>query len=373
MDSADELVEAIRRRLEQRQDRPSPPGAPGGPDAPVELQEEVVQRALERLAGSARFDPGRISSASRSPAGRLVHRLAGRVVSRQTAGILGQVQDFADACRAALELVARRPDPAGVHSHPLLAAQVDAALDRLVSQQMGWPAPGQTGGRRGGADRGPDEGTGRAASGGPSGGPDRGPSGGLDRGPSGGLSGGLSELVDGPRQEAVARRAALVGLLPAPVLDVAAGRGDLLDALAQAGVAARGAEADPYLVAQAVAAGLAVVRSGPMVSLGQAGDASVGAVAALGVVERLGSAGAADLVGLAAAKIRPGGRLVIESVDPAGPAVWSDPRTVRPQDPGWLAWVCGQDGFGPIALERQAEGFPGARPGHYLLVATARS
>ena len=310
------------------------------------------------MGEACRFDLRPVAISSRSRLGGVAHRLAAAATARQAAGVLAQVQAFAESCREALELLAARAEGAGAHVHPLLAAQVDAALDRLAGAEPYGPALIRDLQARVAAIE---------ASCPPAAPPAAPPADAPVR--PWWTTDAWVQHADGPRREAVARRSHLLGHLAAPVLDVACGRGDLLEALRDARMPASGAEADPRLLALATAAGLPAVRQSPLVAVGRASDGELGSVAALGVLETIGSQAAADLIGLSADKLAPGGRLLVESADVDGAKVWADPGTRRPQDPEWIAWLCREAGFSEVAVFRATESPAGARPGSYLVAA----
>lgn len=354
MSSLDDLLDRIRQRVEDRAagsagvpaTTPDSGDSAGNGDSAGEMA-----AALARMAEAGRFDARRIPTSSRSRAGTTLHKLVARAAARQASGILQQVQTFADATRGAVELLAGRVEAYGFHTHPLLAAQVDAALDRLADAEPYGPSALRELITR--VDS-------LEAALSPTGAPLR-PWWAPDR---------WVDETQGTRTEVVARRALLVGELRAPVLDVACGRGELLEALRDAAIDATGAEADPRLLIRATSSGLRAVRQSPLVALGRAAEGAYGSIAALGVVERLGTQGSADLVGLAADKLTPGGRLLIESADPDGGRVWADPETRRPQEPAWLTWMCREAGFTEVRVTRSAQSPAGANPGAYVVVAS---
>lgn len=331
--------------LEALGDQGQPPGAGGA---------TALKAALRKVSESSRFDARTIPSTSRTRAGSAAHRLIAAAVARQTSGVLAQVRDFATQVSAALIAIAERLDQPGAHNHPLLEAQIDAAVDRLalLDRPQGAAMAGlaDLSARIGGIEEilsPSDDGV---------------PYPSLDS---------WWEQTAGPRSDMVALRAALATGLSGPVLDVACGAGEMLEALAAAGIEARGAELDSFLRGRAAGAGrLPVEPLGPFGVLGNTPDAGLGSIVALGVPERLTPAAAAQFMGLAAIKLRAGGRLVVESVDPAGPSPWADPRTRRPQAPEWLAFACRHAGFSSVEVTRAAQQPPGVREGHYLLVAT---
>jgi 2-polyprenyl-3-methyl-5-hydroxy-6-metoxy-1,4-benzoquinol methylase len=104
----------------------------------------------------------------------------------------------------------------------------------------------------------------------------------------------------------------------APVLDVGCGRGELLGLLRDAGVEARGVDANADMVAFARGEGLDVEQADLLEALG--GATGLGAVTALQVVEHLPPAALVRFLELAHAALEPGGLLVVETINPATPA-----------------------------------------------------
>jgi SAM-dependent methyltransferase len=106
----------------------------------------------------------------------------------------------------------------------------------------------------------------------------------------------------------------------APVLDLGSGRGELLALLREAGIEARGVDANADMVAFARAEGLDVEQATAHDALAASEDGSLGAVTALQLLEHLPPLDLVALLALAHAKLRPGGLLVAETIDPSTPA-----------------------------------------------------
>src|SRR5881394_464327 len=102
----------------------------------------------------------------------------------------------------------------------------------------------------------------------------------------------------------------------APVLDIGCGRGELLQLLHQAGVAARGIDADADMVAYARGEGLDVEQADLVEYLERVDDGSLGGIFMGQVVEHLPPGVLVRSLELAAAKLRPGGVLVAETINP---------------------------------------------------------
>src|SRR4051794_3588483 len=105
----------------------------------------------------------------------------------------------------------------------------------------------------------------------------------------------------------------------APVLDVGCGRGELLGLLRDAGIEAKGVDADADMVAYARGEGLDVEQADAVAYLERLPDGSLGGIFMAQVVEHLPPAALSRMLGLAAAKLRPGGLLLAETINPLSP------------------------------------------------------
>ena len=135
----------------------------------------------------------------------------------------------------------------------------------------------------------------------------------------------------------------------APVLDVGCGRGELLDALCRAGVEARGVDRDEGMAQEARVAGLDVEVGDGLAALEALADSSLGAVTSIQVIEHLPEQVLRRFFYLAAAKLRPGGLFVAETVNPhAAPALktfWVDLTHQHPVFPEVALALAAQAGF----------------------------
>jgi O-antigen chain-terminating methyltransferase len=152
--------------------------------------------------------------------------------------------------------------------------------------------------------------------------------------------------------ESIRRRQRLyVGVLrdAAPVLDVGCGRGELLGLLREAGVEARGIDADADMVAYARGDGLDVEQADLVDYLQRAADGSLGAIFMGQVVEHLPPSTLVQTFQLAAAKLRPGGLLVAETINPLSPIAlrnyFADLTHAQPLVPETLELLARQSGF----------------------------
>jgi O-antigen chain-terminating methyltransferase len=134
-----------------------------------------------------------------------------------------------------------------------------------------------------------------------------------------------------------------------PVLDVGCGRGEFLSLLREAGVEARGIDADADMVAYAQGEGLDVEQADALAYLDGLDDGSLGGIFAAQVVEHLPPAALVRLLEVAAAKLRPGGLLVAETINPLSPlalrSYFADLTHAQPLVPETLALLAEQAGF----------------------------
>jgi SAM-dependent methyltransferase len=135
----------------------------------------------------------------------------------------------------------------------------------------------------------------------------------------------------------------------APVLDVGSGRGEFLALLREADVEARGVDADADMVAYARGEGLEVEQADAIAHLEGLADGSLGGIFAAQVVEHLPPGTLFRLLELAARKLRPGGILVAETINPLSPlalrSYFADLTHAQPLVPETLALLARQAGF----------------------------
>ncbi|HEV8687550.1 MAG TPA: class I SAM-dependent methyltransferase [Gaiellaceae bacterium] len=135
----------------------------------------------------------------------------------------------------------------------------------------------------------------------------------------------------------------------APVLDVGCGRGELVALLRDAGVEARGVDADADMVAYARGEGLDVEQGDLLAYLDAVADASLGAIFAGQVVEHLPPAAVVRFLEHAHAKLRPGGVLIAETINPLSPLAlrnyFADLTHAQPLVPETLTQLVRHAGF----------------------------
>ncbi len=101
------------------------------------------------------------------------------------------------------------------------------------------------------------------------------------------------------------------------VLDIGCGRGEFLDLLASRGISARGIDLNHEMAEACQARNLDVTEADAVGYLTSLPDASLGGIFAAQVVEHLEPGYLLQLLDLAFHKLRPGGRLVLETLNPA--------------------------------------------------------
>jgi SAM-dependent methyltransferase len=140
----------------------------------------------------------------------------------------------------------------------------------------------------------------------------------------------------------------------APVLDVGCGRGEFLALLREAGIEARGVDLDADMVAYARGEGLDVEQADAVEHLQGLEDGSLGGLFAAQLVEHLPAPTLVRLLELAAAKLRPGGVLVAETINPLSPLAlrnyYADLTHAQPLVPETLELLARQAGFGSVEL-----------------------
>jgi O-antigen chain-terminating methyltransferase len=141
-----------------------------------------------------------------------------------------------------------------------------------------------------------------------------------------------------------------------PVVDLGFGRGEFMELLTELGVRVRGVEPDAQLVTSARGRGLEVEQGFAIEYLRRVEPASLGGIVMIQVIEHLSPQHVIDFVELAAEKLRPGGKVVIETINPSSlytyaRAFWLDPDHVRPVHPNFLEFLFREAEFAKIAIE----------------------
>ena len=134
-----------------------------------------------------------------------------------------------------------------------------------------------------------------------------------------------------------------------PVLDLGCGRGELLDLLRDASIPARGVDLDSAMVQRCREKGLEAELGDAVTTLIGLPEASVGAVIACQVIEHLPPTQLSDFLRSVRAALVPGGRLVLETVNPHAPQAlktfWVDVTHQHPLFPEVVLALCRMAGF----------------------------
>jgi SAM-dependent methyltransferase len=144
-----------------------------------------------------------------------------------------------------------------------------------------------------------------------------------------------------------------------PVVDLGCGRGEFLELLREAGIEGRGVEGNAAAAAACRAAGLAVAHGDLLGFLRALPAASVGGVFAAQVAEHLPPAVLSAMLAESHRALRPGGRLLLETVNPASAAGFFDVYIrdlthERPLHPDTLRFLAAASGFTDVRVELRA-------------------
>jgi SAM-dependent methyltransferase len=143
------------------------------------------------------------------------------------------------------------------------------------------------------------------------------------------------------------------------VVDLGCGRGELLAALAAAGIRARGVDANADMAAIARERGLDATAGDALAFLDAIPDRSLGGIAATQVVEHLEPAYLMRLLDAASRTLRPDAPIVLETINPA---CWlaffssyiRDLTHVRPVHPETLQYLLRANGFERVEIRYSA-------------------
>ncbi|MBK5293373.1 MAG: class I SAM-dependent methyltransferase [Acidobacteriia bacterium] len=143
------------------------------------------------------------------------------------------------------------------------------------------------------------------------------------------------------------------------VLDLGCGRGEFLQLMREHNIPARGIEQSGELVALCRQKDLQAEEADMFAYLDSLGPQSVDGIFCSQVIEHLPPHRLPGLIQLAFAKLKPGGRLAMETPNPECLAIFSthfflDPTHTRPIPPALLAFYFEESGFGQIEIQRFA-------------------
>jgi 2-polyprenyl-3-methyl-5-hydroxy-6-metoxy-1,4-benzoquinol methylase len=139
------------------------------------------------------------------------------------------------------------------------------------------------------------------------------------------------------------------------VVDAGCGRGEFLELLREAGVDSVGVDSDAAMVDRCRQAGLDAIHDDVLQFLRGRLEESHGGIFASHLVEHLERGEIVELVRLAFARLRPGGVLVLETVNPmcvlTHGSFYDDFTHVAPAPPIALQWLAESSGFTSVEIE----------------------
>ncbi len=140
----------------------------------------------------------------------------------------------------------------------------------------------------------------------------------------------------------------------APVLDIGCGKGEFLELMREAGIAAKGLDLDLDMILLCRDKGLDVEQCDALEYLAAQPDASLGGIFSAQVIEHLPASRLSALISLSWRKLMPGGVAVLETLNPESLFVhykwfWMDPSHVRLVHPQTLQFLLESEGFAEIS------------------------
>ncbi len=357
--SLEQLLVTLRERVElRRQNGEYPPGLEaemeshferitGRPPTPSFLLADLEGAVAELGRFEYARDP--LPLTSRVPGGSALHKIVAKGVGRQIQGVLIQAQAQSQAVARTITLMATATNMLAESYDKRIIQQLDDLQVRIAEEQaqvqellvrlsdVAARVPGA------GVDTWYELDAFNAH-----------------------FRGGADDITT--RYDDLARR--FVGC--DPVLDIGFGRGEFLELLGGLGVDARGIESDERLVEWAQSRGLQADVGRAVEYLSTLEYGSLGGLVMIQVIEHLSPQNVIDVVRLAGEVVRPGGRVIIETVNPTSlytyaHALWVDPDHVRPVHPSYLGFLFGEAGFervervdrSPVPAEETLEMLPG--------------
>jgi O-antigen chain-terminating methyltransferase len=172
---------------------------------------------------------------------------------------------------------------------------------------------------------------------------------------------GFEDQFRGSKEDIRARVADYLPLFAgaSDVVDIGCGRGEFLDLLRARGVKARGLDINHEMVEVCRERGLDAEQGDALAYLQTLPDGSIGGLFAAQVVEHLEPAYLTQLIDVAFAKLRPGSRIVLETINPACWAAFfesyiRDISHVRPLHPDTLKYLLVASGFQRVEIRFRA-------------------
>jgi SAM-dependent methyltransferase len=352
--TTEELLAELRTRVDERRESGAyPDGLEDELQARfrrIALQHvgdiEAVRVSLLHLESTLGFGVSRIPTASNQPGGEIAHKVMRKAFSRQTQGLIEQMRPFAEAVRDALKALMAVLETPGTHEHADLDGRLDTLLEHMAALERapsgGAPANAEMAHLMARVERLEAAEQRRAFT-------------------PWFSNARFEEEFRGSRAELLEHYRTLAGRFEglAPVLDVGCGRGEFLELLADIGSEAIGVEIDPELVRECTERGLRADLGDALHRIASEVDASLGGIVLIQVIEHLTAQEVVDLVPLAFDKLQPGGKIVIETVNPQSLYVFAhslyvDPTHYKPVHPAYLDFLFREAGFEQVEIEWRA-------------------
>ena len=143
------------------------------------------------------------------------------------------------------------------------------------------------------------------------------------------------------------------------ILEIGCGRGEFLELLREQGISARGLDVNDAMVQETRARGLDAVRADALEYLLATPDSSLGGIFAAQVVEHLPPEYLGRLIEVAGHKVRPGGVIVLETINPTCWVAFfesyiRDLTHAKPIHPETLQFLVRASGFRQVTIEFKA-------------------
>jgi 2-polyprenyl-3-methyl-5-hydroxy-6-metoxy-1,4-benzoquinol methylase len=340
----DTIVAELRARIEQRREAGEYPGDLEStlddhfdrlvgvrPRSSPALHDEL-QAVLSAL-GQTGFSRAKIDPSSRLPGGRFVHRLMSKALSRQIDQILAQAEQQKVLVTRAVAVLGEIASTMGDEFDTRILQQLDDLQIRMAEQARDVnrleAKVAETRERIPGCAVDTWYGEEQFTS--------------FFRGTSDDLRSRYADLAK-----------ELIGC--DPVVDLGFGRGDFMGLLTELGVEVHGVEPDSDLVTIARGRGLDVEQGLAVEYLRTVEPGTLGGIVMIQVIEHLSPQQVIDFVALAAEKLRPGGKVVLETVNAASlytyaRSFWIDPDHVRPVHPSYLEFLFREAEFARFSIE----------------------
>lgn len=155
--------------------------------------------------------------------------------------------------------------------------------------------------------------------------------------------------------------------MPGPVADLGCGRGEFLELLSQAGIASYGVDRHRDMVERTKEKGLDARQGEALDHLASLDQGSIGGVFSAQMIEHLEIRDVPAFFELAADAIAPGGKLVVETINPESLIVFAsafyvDLGHLRPLHPLTLRFLAEKSGFRDVGVEYSSLPPADARP-----------